>query len=152
MSKSTVPNRTVWSHRTGCMFTCMRHQKQVTLQVILINIYKLNIFTSMELSGPTAKRARVGLGGSTLPAPRACPPSQQSSRSTLPAPRARTLSHHPSRSTLPAPRASTLSHHPSRSTLPAPRASSLLRWLLAAVCSRCRRTQMMRKGRTSSSR
>ena len=31
----------------------------------------------MDLSGPTAKRARVGLGESTLPAPRACPPSQQ---------------------------------------------------------------------------
>ena len=30
----------------------------------------------MDLFGPTTKRARVGLGGSTLPATQACPPSQ----------------------------------------------------------------------------
>jgi hypothetical protein len=113
MSKSTVPNRTVRSHRTGYMFTCMRHQKQVILQVIPNNTF-ISLTSSHRWTSPAPLQSAREWAWGKAPFP---PPE-------------------------PAPRASTPSQHPSRSTLPAPRASSLLRWLLAAVRSRCRRTQV----------
>ena len=91
----------------------------------------------MDLSGPTAKRVRVGLKGSTLPDPRAL---QKDSSTLLRAPPSNGLQVGKGE---PKNKAEKRMHG---------LGSSLLRWLLAAVCSRCRRTQIMRKGRTSSSR
>ena len=66
-----MPNRTVRSHRTGLDSLHVYMHAPSKASDTKYFIYKLNILTLMDLSGPTAKRARVGLGGSTLPAPRA---------------------------------------------------------------------------------
>jgi len=45
---SSVPP---YRHRTACMITCMRHQKQVTLQVILINTF-ISLTSSHRWTSP----------------------------------------------------------------------------------------------------